>query len=148
MPSPSSAALRTALRVALTAYGVALAAVLLWPSTGTNDRVITATAELAADLGLPPALADPVVTEVLLNVVAFVPLTLLAALLWPRPRWAAWTVGVLLASLLVEVVQATVLGAQTGAASDVVANTLGALVGALLARLVGHRRGPVGPGRD
>ena len=72
----------------------------------------------------------------MLNVVAFVPLSLLGSLLWTRPTWRDWTAVGFVVSFAVEVVQAVALDARQATNADVVANTLGMLVGALLALLV------------
>ena len=72
----------------------------------------------------------------MLNVVAFVPLSLLGSLLWTRPTWRDWTAVGFVVSFVVEVVQAVALDARQATNADVVANTLGMLVGALLGLLV------------
>lgn len=84
-------------------------------------------------LGVPDALVEPVRVELGLNVAAFVPLSLLGSLLWPRATWRDWTAGGFVASFLVESVQALALDGRSATHTDVVANTLGTLAGALLA---------------
>ena len=121
---------------ALAAYGVVLALLLLAPWGNVPDRVIRATARLAQDVGVPETLATFGRVEVGLNVLAFVPLTLLATVLWPRPTWRDWTAWTFVASFLVEAAQALLLSERASANSDVVANTLGGLVGALLGAFV------------
>ena len=83
-------------------------------------------------IGVPPALAEGSRVEFALNVAAFVPLSLLGTLLWPRLSWRDWTAVGFVASFLVEAVQAIVLGDRSATHADVVANTLGTLVGAVL----------------
>lgn len=97
-----------------------------------------------AEWGLEKVLAGRVSTEVWLNVVLFVPVTLFAVLLWRAP-WR--TVGAaLLLSLAIEIVQPLV-GVGANDLMDLVANTAGALIGAgvgavllLTADLVRERR--------
>lgn len=106
--------------------------------------------------GLPPGLclecfmqwnlgragAGAVGTEVWLNVVLFVPLGLLATLLWRRP------VRVLGAAVLLSVVVETVQSVSVGVADllDVIANSVGALVGTWLAALLLVARALTTPG--
>jgi glycopeptide antibiotics resistance protein len=127
---------RTALRAALAAWVVLLALVLLAPSSTGPDWAIAHLAEALQRLGLPDVLTHPRRVESMLNVVAFVPLSLLGSLLWPRPSWRDWTAVGFVASFLVEVVQAVALDTRQATHADVVANTVGMLVGALLALLV------------
>ena len=126
---------RTTLRAALAAWVVLLALVLLAPSSTGPDWVIAHLAQVLQRLGLPDVLTHPRRVESMLNVVAFVPLSLLGSLLWPRPSWRDWTAVGFVASFLVEVVQAVALDARQATYADVVANTLGMLGGALLALL-------------
>ena len=127
---------RTTLRAALAAWVVLLALVLLAPSSTGPDWVIAHLAQALQALGLPDVLTSFGRVESMLNVVAFVPLSLLGSLLWPRPSWRDWTAVGFVASFLVEVVQAVALDARQATHADVVANTVGTLVGALLALLV------------
>jgi VanZ family protein len=121
---------------ALASYGVVLALLLLVPFGRVPSRVIAAVTRLALDAGVPETLATLSRVELGLNVLGFVPLTLLATLVWPRPTWRDWTAWTFVASFLVEAAQALVLSQRASANSDVVANTLGGLVGALLGALV------------
>ena len=115
----------------LVAYGAVLALLLLAPSAAAPSWLVTTGSRLALKAGLPSAVAAPEPVEVLLNVAAFVPVSLLGSLLRPSLTWRDWTAIGFVASLLVEVVQAVVLDARSATHSDVVANTLGALLGAL-----------------
>jgi VanZ family protein len=134
--SPLSPRVRTTLRAALAAWVVLLALVLLAPSSAGPDWVIAHVAQALQGLGLPDVLSHPRRVESMLNVAAFVPLSLLGSLLWPRPSWRDWTAVGFVVSFLVEVVQAVVLDARSATHADVVANTLGTLIGALLGHLV------------
>ena len=133
---PLSRRARTALGAALVAWVVLLAVVLLAPSSRGPDWVIFHLAEALRGLGLPEVMTHPGRVESMLNVVAFVPLSLLGTLLWPRPTWRDWTAVGFAVSFAVEVVQAVALDARQATNGDVVANTLGMLVGALLGLLV------------
>jgi len=126
---------RTTAGVALAAWVVLLAGVLLAPSSAGPDWVIWHLSHLLQRLGLPQVLAHPGRVESMLNVVAFVPLSLLGSLLWTRPSWRDWTAGGFVASFLVEAAQATVLDARSATHADVVANTLGTLAGAVVGLL-------------
>src|SRR6478609_11086670 len=128
--------MRTALGAALGAWVLLLAVILLAPSSSGPDWVILHLSEALQQLGLPEALAHPGRVESMLNVVAFVPLSLLGSLLWTRPTWRDWTAVGFVVSFLVEVLQAVALDARQATNADVVANTVGMLVGALLGVLV------------
>jgi glycopeptide antibiotics resistance protein len=121
-----------AVAVALAAWTVVLALTLLAPSSAGPSWLVDTVATLLERLGVPDALAAPARVEFGLNVAAFVPLSLLGTLLWPRLTWRDWTAGGFAASFLVEAVQAVALDGRSATHSDVVANTLGTLVGALL----------------
>lgn len=133
---PLSHRVRTALGAALAAWVVLLAIVLLAPSSSGPDWVILHLSEALQRLGLPDVVISFGRVESMLNVVAFVPLSLLGSLLWTRPSWRDWTAVGFVVSFAVEVVQAVALDARQATNADVVANTLGMLVGALLALLV------------
>ena len=71
------------------------------------------------------------------NVVLFVPITLLAALILPERRMWLLAPASLVGSVAIEVVQAAFLPARWGGdISDIVANTLGGVIGLTLAYLV------------
>ncbi|MBD3923435.1 VanZ family protein [Nocardioides cavernae] len=133
---PLSRRARTALGAALVAWVVLLSVVLLAPSSSGPDWVILHLTEVLQRLGLPEVLTSFGRVESMLNVVAFVPLSLLGSLLWTRPTWRDWTAVGFVVSFAVEVVQAVALDARQATNADVVANTLGMLVGALLGLLV------------
>lgn len=133
---PLSRRARTALGAALVAWVVLLAIILLAPSSSGPDWAIFHLSEALQRLGLPEVLTHPGRVESMLNVAAFVPLSLLGSLLWTRPTWRDWTAVGFVVSFAVEVVQAVALDARQATNADVVANTLGMLVGALLALLV------------
>ncbi|WP_299930954.1 VanZ family protein [uncultured Nocardioides sp.] len=127
---------RTTLRAALAAWVVILAVTLLAPSATGPSWLVETVAGALSRLGVPDALAAPARVEFGLNVAAFVPLSLLGAVLWPRLIWRDWTALGFASSFLVEVVQAVAFDARSATHADVVANTLGTLIGALLGHLV------------
>ncbi|MBD3947202.1 VanZ family protein [Nocardioides ganghwensis] len=134
---PLHPAVRRALAVALAAWTVVLAVTLLAPSAAGPSWLVETGSGILGRLGLPEVLAAPERVEFGLNAAAFVPLSLLGTLLWPRPTWRDWTAIGFTASFLVEVVQAVALGGRSATHADVVANTLGTLLGALLGLAVG-----------
>lgn len=94
------------------------------PYAGLLERVLRA---LHAR-GVPQAI-DYRVVESSANVLFFVPVGALLALLLPRPRqWLALVAAVLL-SATVELCQAMFLPLRTASLSDLLANSLGAAVG-------------------
>ena len=125
----------------LAAYAVVLGLLLLAPSAAAPSWLVETSSRLALAAGLPAQVAGPVQMEVLLNVAAFVPVSLLGSVLRPSPTWRDWTALGFVASLLVEVVQAVVLDARSATHSDVVANTVGALLGALAGAVAVRRLG-------
>jgi len=126
-------------RVALAAsYALALAVLVLGPWGWALNRLTVALyVQFRYDWPIAPDWAAPEDYGVLLNVLLFVPLGALAALLIGRPWW--WvTAAAALASGLVELAQWQWL-AREGSWTDVVANTLGALVGAVAVSLLARR---------
>ena len=137
MPAPPlPPSRRKVVMVLLGAWLALLTILLLEPSGRAPSWLIETVAGLAHDVGLPAAVSAPGRVGFGLNVVAFVPVSLLGSLLWPRPTWRDWTAFGFAASFLVEAVQGVLLGARTASSDDVVSNTLGALVGAVLAGLL------------
>ena len=124
--------MRAALCVALTAWTLLLAVTLLAPSAAGPSWLVETVSAGLERIGVPDSLTDGARVEFALNVVAFVPLSLLGTPLWPRLTWRDWTAAGFAASFLVEAVQAVVLDARSATHADVVANTLGTLVGAVL----------------
>jgi hypothetical protein len=129
---------RTRLVVAaLLAAWVGLLAVLLLEPTGSAPSwIIGNVSRIAATVGLPAELSAPSRVGFGLNVVAFVPVSLLGSLLLPRSTWRDWTAGCFVASFVAETLQAIFLGARSATFADVVSNTLGALGGGVLAAVL------------
>jgi glycopeptide antibiotics resistance protein len=120
------------LTLALTAYAAALVVVLLNPSPVVGNGVIDAAVSVGQQLHLPEPLVMRSRIEFGLNVLAFVPLALLASLLRPAVSVSTWIAAGFGGSLLVEAFQA-LLPDRHATHADVVANTLGAALGAMLA---------------
>jgi glycopeptide antibiotics resistance protein len=74
--------------------------------------------------------------EVGLNVLMFVPLSLLGWFLFDRRSLPFWLVTGVLASAFIELVQLAIPG-RVSTVQDVVANTTGAVIGAVLALVFG-----------
>jgi VanZ family protein len=125
--------LRLAVAVLLVGWIAVLALTLLAPTPAGPAWLVDRVTELLTRRGVPEALTSSERVEFGLNVAAFVPLSLLGTLLWPRSTWRDWTAVGFTASFLVEVVQAVTLDARSATHTDVVANTLGTLLGALVA---------------
>jgi len=82
--------------------------------------------------GLPGWFGYPAL-EFSANVLMFVPLAFLIAMLLPyRFRWLAFAIGPAL-SIGIEVVQAVGLSARFASVGDVIANSVGAFIGGILA---------------
>ncbi len=131
------------------AYVVALVVLVVGPwGLELNRLTVALYARFRYDWPIAPDWAGPEHYGLLLNVVLFVPLAALLAIVTGRAWW--WvTAAAALASSLIEVVQWAWL-AREGGWLDVAANTLGALVGvagvSLLARRGSRRAGrPASP---
>ena len=125
-----------------TAYVVYLATLLylVWePDASTPGGAVVVVADVLAGRGVPDAVR---VVEVGLNVLLFVPLSLLGAFVLDRWRVAGWLLAGLALSLVVEGVQAVFLDGRSATVSDLLANTAGAGLGILAALVV--RRGLAG----
>lgn len=134
-----------------TAYAGYLLAVgyLVWdPRPTVPSSAVTYVTDLLNRIG--PDVASSTV-EFILNVVLFVPMSLLGTFVFRRLRVADWVLVGFLGSFAIEVVQRFFLPGRDGSSRDIVANTAGALIGALLARLfvsardARGRRTPVPP---
>ena len=71
-----------------------------------------------------------------LNVVMFVPLSLIGSFLFERWGTYQWFLIGLSATVLIEMVQGMFLPTRTSSSLDVVANTIGAMTGLLVAFVV------------
>ena len=128
---PLSTTHRKVVMVLLGAWVTLLVVALLGPSAAGPSWLVGTLAGAGDAVGVPAVVTGQ--TEFALNVVAFVPVSLLGSLLWPRPTWRDWTAYGFVASFGVEAFQAVFLSARSATHADVVSNTLGALAGAVLA---------------
>lgn len=122
------------MRLWLGAYAVALALIAFWPvpvDSGARPflRAITA--------ALPWLTYD--VIEFSANVLLFVPLGALLALVIPRRRMLVLPVA-LLSTIIIETGQALLLAARTPSLRDIIANFSGAALGLLVVWLLERRR--------
>ena len=131
-PRPLSPVVRRLVGAALAVWVAVLAFALLSPSAEGPSWLVNQVAATAAAVGVPSAFVAGDRVEFLLNVAAFVPVSLLGSLLWQRLSWRDWTAGGFVASFLVELVQAVALDGRSATHTDVVSNTVGALIGAVL----------------
>ena len=119
-----------------TVYVVYLATLLylVWePDASTPGGVVVVIADVLAGAGVPHAVT---VVEVGLNVLLFVPLSLLGAFVLDRWRVVGWLLAGLALSLVIEGVQAAFLAGRSSTVSDLAANTAGAGLGILAALAV------------
>lgn len=124
--------LRFVLVGALAVYGAALLVVLMTHSSAVPSGLVHHGVSLGIRLHAPDEFVHPARVEFGLNVVAFVPLSLIGSLLRPAITVSTWTALGFGGSLLVEAIQ-TSMPDRLATHSDVVANTLGAALGAMVA---------------
>jgi glycopeptide antibiotics resistance protein len=116
---------RSALRTAYAGYLGCVAYLVFSPGGGTPGGIIAWLHDLLAS----PSVGQ---IEVSLNVVMFVPLSLLGGVVLGRRGVAFWLVTGAVASTVIEVVQLAIPG-RVSSVQDVVANTSGAVIGAVFA---------------
>lgn len=119
--------MRRALMAALAVYLGAAAYLVLWPQPDAPADAIARIVDELQARDITSITASMV--EFILNVVLFVPLTLLGMLIWRRTPALLWIVLGVGVSVLIEVVQKVALPDRDGTSTDLVANTLGALAG-------------------
>ncbi|WP_158437799.1 VanZ family protein [Naasia lichenicola] len=146
---PEGAALATRFRlrlvsILLAAYVVIVIAMTLTP-TAPDRPIAIQLRRIIQELqerGLPAFIGYPVF-EFTANVLMFLPLGLLIALLLPRHLWWAAIICGAWTSSFIEFSQLLLLPGRVASIGDIIANSLGALLGALLAvavRRAVHRR--------
>ena len=133
MGGPVTGRARGVLLAVFVAYVVALAVVLLGPSTQPGEAGVSGMLRVLWSAGVPTHVATPERVEVLLNIALLVPLPLIGSGLWPTLTWRDWTAYGFALALGAEVWQALVFDARSATYSDVVANTTGVFLGALAA---------------
>ncbi|MDN5896150.1 MAG: VanZ family protein, partial [Nocardioides sp.] len=122
-------------RVLLAAYAVYLltaAYLVFWPQPDTPAGVVADIAESLASIGI--SWISSAMIEFLLNVVLFVPLTLLGVLLWPRWSLLLWVILGIGGTVLIESLQYAALPDRSAAVKDIVSNSLGPQIGVGLGR--------------
>lgn len=117
-------------RAWLVAYVLALTAIAFWPVPVDSGAGLL----LRAISRVFPFLTYNVI-EFGANILLFVPLGLLIALLLPRRRYLVVPIA-LIATVSIEGLQGVFLGARTSSVLDVVANTTGACIGLVLAEVI------------
>lgn len=122
--------------VILALYGSLLAAIAFWP-TPVDAGLGGLIAQLTSTL---PALTYPRL-EFGANILLFVPLGVLLALILPRARYLVAPLS-LIVTVTVECVQAIALDQRTPSVMDIVANTTGACLGLLLVAVIAAARRP------
>ena len=129
----------------LALYLAGLALIGFWPSPVDRPWQGALSDVLAVLQGYPMAAGiDYSDVEIAANVVLFIPMGLLVALLVPERRWWVAVVSGLSASLAIEGIQLLLISDRHGSLRDVAANSLGALLGAVAVQVVrSGRRGPV-----
>ena len=120
-------------RLAYLVYLVAVGVLVFQPTGDQAGGSVLWVSHLLHSWHTPVWLWRPVSVEWGLNVLMFVPLSLLGSFFRPGWTWRDWVGVGFVASGLIELVQLVLLPERVASFSDVVANTLGALLGALLA---------------
>lgn len=118
-------------------YVAVVAFIVFWPSSDVPSSSIRHIHGWLQDVGAPAGVTA-VRVEFGLNVLLFVPLSLLGSLLKPRWTWSSWVVVGYCATVGVEMTQALLLPQRSPTMKDIVANTGGALIGAVIAWGIRH----------
>ena len=113
-----------------------IAWLVLNPSPATPTGAVYKVSAFVIELGGPSWMASTTGWEYLFNVALFVPLGLLAALVWEQVLLEEWVVLGFAVSAALELGQLTVLGERSATVSDLSANTIGTFLGAGSAALV------------
>ncbi|HEX6246344.1 MAG TPA: VanZ family protein [Nocardioidaceae bacterium] len=131
---------RTVAWALLVLYAAGAAVMVLAPDSDLPTDAAQAIWRLLRDAGAPGWVSEKGV-ELVLNIVLFVPLSFIGAMLRPRWGWLQWLgVGFAL-TFAVELVQGMFLPDRTPDVVDMVANSLGALVGYWLFLLTWRKSG-------
>ena len=118
-------------------YVFVVAFIVFWPGSDVPSSSVQRIHGWLQELGAPADLS-PERVEFGLNVLLFVPLSLLGSLLKPRWTWSSWVVVGYCATVGVETIQALLLPQRSPTMKDIVANTGGALIGAVIAWGIRH----------
>ena len=118
-------------------YVAVVAFIVFWPGSDVPSSSVQHIHGWLQELGAPADLSRERV-EFGLNVLLFVPLSLLGSLLKPRWTWSSWVVVGYCATVGVEAIQGLLLPQRSPTMKDIVANTGGALIGAVIAWVIRH----------
>lgn len=133
-PPPKSKARTSIGGALLAAYVVVILLATLWPTP--LDQGYSAAIQKVLDVvhrnGVPEWFGYNKL-EFSANIVMFLPLGFLAALLLPAKVWWLALLICPALSIAIELTQATLLAARFASAADVIANTVGAVIGILIA---------------
>ena len=121
------------LTIVYVVYLVAVGILVFQPTGDQASGSVTWVSHLLRSWHAASWLSGPVNVEWGLNVLMFVPLSLIGSAFRPGWTWRDWVGVGFIASGGIELVQLIFLPNRTASFADVVANTAGALVGALLA---------------
>jgi glycopeptide antibiotics resistance protein len=119
--------MRRALVAAYAIYLAAAAYLVFWPQPDTPAGAVRDVLSALESAGI--TFVSGLMIEFALNLVLFVPMTLLGVLIWPRTNPLQWLVTGLAATFLIEFVQYAALPDRSATLVDIVANSLGALIG-------------------
>jgi len=121
------------LTIVYAVYLVAVGILVFQPTGDQASGSVTWVSHLLRSWHAASWLYGPVNVEWGLNVLMFVPLSLIGSAFRPGWTWRDWVGVGFVASGGIELVQLLLLPHRTASFADVVANTAGALIGALLA---------------
>lgn len=124
---------RVGAALALGAYVLALAVVLLQPSAGAAITTVGGVADWIRGFGFSREAVSNDRVEFVLNTVMVAPVAFLGSWLLPRLGVRDWWFYAFVASSLVEAVQGLFLADRHAQVVDIVGNSLGAALGALAA---------------
>ena len=117
-------------------YLLAVAFIVLWPSSDPAGAAVEWMTQVLAGLGAPGWMSEPVV-EFVANVALFVPLSFLGSLI--VPGWWRWVLTGFALTVGIELFQLMALSGRSARVSDVVSNSIGAVIGASVALPVRSR---------
>lgn len=121
------------------AYAIVVAVIVFWP-----EHVDKGMGSFLRTVMHYIPLVTPRRVEFGSNILLFVPLGILLAILMPRRRYLVAPIGFVV-TLTIESVQGVLLGGRTASVSDLIANTAGTCIGLLAIEVVDalRRRSPV-----
>ena len=125
--------MRICLAVVLVAYVGGLLVLTLWPDTTTTPGAAGASKAIhSAQSNGAPSGFNWASVEWVANILVFIPVTLLLALLLPLRRWYLAAIAGVLLSVAIEATQHWFLPGRDASVRDLVTNSIGSVVGAAL----------------